>query len=85
MLPPLRGRAAEAAAAGAEQVPFVNQEKVTVPVAVPTPPETVAESWTRVPAGTVVTVAWAALWITVVVVEAAAVTVRGSQVAVLAA
>ena len=47
------------------QVPLVNQSNVTVPVGVPRPPVTVAWSCTVVPAGTDVTVACAASWITV--------------------
>ncbi len=61
------------------QVPLVNHENVTVPVGVRRPPVTVAWSCTVVPAGTDVTVAWAASWITVTVLDAIDVTVNGSQ------
>ena len=59
----------------------MNHENVTVPVGVgkPTCPVTVAWSCTVVPAGTDVTVAWAASWITVTVVDATGVTVNGSH------
>ena len=63
------------------QVPLVNHENVTVPVGIGRPawPVTVAWSCTVVPAGTDVTVACAALWITVAVVDATVVTVNGSH------
>ena len=57
----------------------MNHENVTVPVGVPRPPVTVAWSCTVVPAGTDVTGAWAASWITVTVVDATGVTVNGSH------
>ncbi len=71
----------DVAAAGAVQVPLVNHENVTVPVGVGRPgcPVTVAWSCTAVPAGTDVTVACAALWITVTVLDATLVTVNGSH------
>ena len=63
------------------QVPLVNHENVTVPVGTGRPawPVTVAWSCTIVPAGTDVTVACAALWITVAVRDATGVTVNGSH------
>ena len=73
------GNALDVAAAGAVQVPLVNHENVTVPVGVPRPPVTVAWSCTVVPAGTDVTGAWSASWITVTVVDATVVTVNGSH------
>ena len=57
----------------------MNHENVTVPVGVPKPPVTVAWSCTVVPAGTDVTVACAALWITVTVLEGTRSTPRGSH------
>ena len=63
----------------------MNQVNVTVPVGVPRPPVTVAWSCTVVPAGTDVTVAWSASWITVTVVDAIGVTVNGSHAPVEAA
>ena len=70
----------DVAAAGAVQVPLVNHENVTVPVGVPSRlPVTVAWSCTVVPAGTDVTVACAASWITVTVLDATVVTVNGSH------
>ena len=57
----------------------MNHENVTVPVGVPRAPVTVAWSCTVVPTGTVVTVACAASWITVTVVDATVVTVNGSH------
>jgi hypothetical protein len=41
--------------------------KLAVPVGTPKPPETVALSWTLVPADTVVTGAWFASWISVTI------------------
>ena len=70
---------ADVAAAGAVQVPLVNHENVTVPVGVPKPPVTVAWSCTVVPAGTDITVACVALWITVTVLEETRSTPRGSH------
>ncbi len=63
------------------QVPLVNHENVTVPDGVGRPgcPVTVAWSCTVVPANTDVTVACAASWITVTVLDATDVTVNGSQ------
>ena len=59
----------------------MNQRNVTVPVGAGKPacPVTVAWSCTVVPAGTDVTVACAASWITVTVVDATVVTVNGSH------
>ena len=59
----------------------MNHENVTVPVGTgkPTWPVTVAWSCTIVPAGTDVTVACAASWITVAVDDATVVTVNGSH------
>ncbi len=59
----------------------MNHENVTVPVGVGKPgcPVTVASSCTVVPADTDVTVACAASWITVTVVDATVVTVNGSH------
>ena len=57
----------------------MNHVNVTVPVGVADAPVTVAWSCTVVPAGTDVTVACAALWITVAVVDATLVTVSGSH------
>ena len=71
----------DVAARLARQVPLVNHENVTVPVGVGRPigPVTVAWSCTVVPAGTDVTVACAASWITVTVLDATVVTVNGSH------
>jgi hypothetical protein len=65
------------------QVLPVYQLNVTVPVAVPAPPLTLARSCTTVPTATAVTVAWTALWMAVVVVDDAVVTVSASQALVL--
>jgi hypothetical protein len=52
-------------------VPFRNQSTVTLPVGagLPAPPLTVTKSCTVEPTPTAVTTAWAALWMSVVVVE----------------
>src|SRR5438445_13773981 len=60
----------EIAAGVPEQVPLLKKSKVTVPVAVPALPPTVALSWTVVPSGTDVTTEWDGSWIWVVVLEA---------------
>ena len=64
-----------------QNAPLVNHENVTVPVGTGKPawPVTVAWSCTIVPTGTDVTVACAASWITVAVIDATVVTVNGSH------
>ena len=57
----------------------VKNVNVTVPVGVPKAPLTVALSCTVVPAGTEVTTAWLASWISVATVGVRAVTVSGSH------
>ena len=81
-VPPTRVVAEDVAAAGAVHALLVNQLIVTVPVGVAPLPVTVALSCTKVPATTLVTVPWVALWMVVVTVGvsfAALVTVSDSQ------